>query len=278
MSYKTIILLIEREWRQEQFEVAFTLARDAQAHLIGLHAVRPMTLPAYVLTEAGPAAEIFETNQRAANTRLEGDARAAFESTAARFGHRTIEWRTARQDLLEAVALNARYADLVIAAQSEPEKEWAGEGLQLQQSLTLVAGRPVLFVPYAGRFPEVGKQVLVAWDASREAARALSDSLPLLAGAKSVRVVVFNPGTAHGEVPGADVALYLARHGIKVSTASRVNKDVGIGELILSEAADCGADLLVMGAYGHSRIREIVLGGATRTLLDSMTLPVLMSH
>jgi len=278
MTYKTIVLLIERDWRQEQFDVAFALARESQAHLIGLHTVRPMSLPAYVLTEAGPAAELFETNQRAANARLEADARTAFESAAARFGHRTIEWRTARRDLLEAVALNARYADLVVAAQPAPENDSVGEAQQMQDSLTLVAGRPVLFVPYAGRFPEVGRKVLIAWDASREAARAVSDSLPFLKVAQWVRVVVFNPGRAHGEVPGADVGLYLARHGVKISTSSRINKGVGIGELILSEAADCGADLLVMGAYGHSRVREIVLGGATRTLLESMTLPVLMSH
>ena len=216
--------------------------------------------------------------QRLVAGSFEGDARAAFEATAARFGHRTIEWRTARQDLPEAIALNARYADLLIAAQPLPDTEGAGEAQRLQDSLTLVSGRPVLFVPYAGRFPVVGRKILLAWDASREAARAVSDSLPFLKGAQWVRVVVFNPGRMHGEVPGADVGLYLARHGVKVSTASRVNKGVGIGELILSEAADCGADLLVMGSYGHSRVREIVLGGATRTLLESMTLPVLMSH
>ncbi len=278
MDYKTIVLLVERDWRPELFEVAFALARDMQAHLVGLHTVRPVYLPAHVLAEAGPSAELMLASQKAAVERLENEARAAFESTAARFGHRTIEWRVARQDPLDAMVLSARYADLVIASQPVPGEDWNGEAHRMRDSLTLLTGRPVLFVPYAGAFPVVGKKVLVAWDAGRESARAVADSHPFLSRAQWVRVAVFNPGRRHGEEPGADIGLHLARHGIKVSAVARVNHDVGIGELILSEAADCGADLLVMGAYGHSRIRELALGGATRTLLDAMTLPVLMSH
>jgi nucleotide-binding universal stress UspA family protein len=138
----------------------------------------------------------------------------------------------------------------------------------------------VLLVPYAGRFPDAGKRVLVAWNASAEASRAIADALPLLARAESVNVIVFETGKAgdHGEEPGADAALYLARHGVKATVSRYGSPDIDIGSQILSRAADMTADLIVMGAYGHSRMRELVLGGATRTILESMTAPVLMSR
>jgi nucleotide-binding universal stress UspA family protein len=136
-------------------------------------------------------------------------------------------------------------------------------------------------VPYAGRFATAGQRVLIAWDAGREAARAVSDALPLLKRADTVEVAVFDPERGrreHGEQPGADVALYLTRHGVKVSVARQSGANFVVGAQILSRAADTGADLVVMGAYGHSRVRELVLGGVTRIMLESMTVPVLMSH
>ena len=139
----------------------------------------------------------------------------------------------------------------------------------------------MLVVPYAFERRPVGRRVLVAWNASREAARAVSDALPLLKRAGQVDVVAFEPGksgAAHGEEPGADIALYLARHGVKV-TVSRVDApDLDVGNQLLSRAFDLSADLIVMGAWGHSRLRELVLGGVTRTVLESMTVPVLMAH
>jgi nucleotide-binding universal stress UspA family protein len=123
--------------------------------------------------------------------------------------------------------------------------------------------------------------VLVGWDSSREATRAINDAMPLLQAAQAVTVLAIDPtdGPAgHGEMPGADIALHLARHGVKATIESTVSAGIGIGNVLLSRASDLGADLLVMGAYGHSRVRELVLGGSTRTVIESMTLPVLMSH
>ncbi|MGH6943153.1 MAG: universal stress protein, partial [Geminicoccaceae bacterium] len=122
---------------------------------------------------------------------------------------------------------------------------------------------------------------VVAWDASRAAARAVSDALPLLERAKSVTVVSVNPRPnlfGHGEVPGADIALHLARHGLKVEVHRLEARDIDTANAILSYVADAGCDLLVMGGYGHSRLRELVLGGVTRTMLGEMTVPVLMAH
>jgi nucleotide-binding universal stress UspA family protein len=136
-------------------------------------------------------------------------------------------------------------------------------------------------VPYTGRFAVSAKRVLIAWDAGREAARAVSDALPILKRAQAVEVAVFDPEREpvnHGEQPGADIGLYLARHGVKVSVARQSGAGFEVGAQILSRAADTSADLIVMGAYGHSRVRELVLGGVTRTILGAMTVPVLMSH
>ncbi|MBN8909554.1 MAG: universal stress protein, partial [Rhodospirillales bacterium] len=121
----------------------------------------------------------------------------------------------------------------------------------------------------------------VAWNASREAARAVNDALPLLEGAKLVTVVAINPRQGiggHGDVPAADIVLHLARHGVKAEAAHTVANDISDGEALLSYAADLGVDLIVAGAYGHSRAREMVFGGVTRTLLSEMTVPVFLSH
>jgi nucleotide-binding universal stress UspA family protein len=143
------------------------------------------------------------------------------------------------------------------------------------------AGRPVLIVPYVGTFKTLGQRVLVAWNASREATRAVNDALPLLERASSVRVLSVNPrrGIAgHGPIAGADMSLHLARHGVRVEAAAVNTDDVRVDDMLLSQAADAGADLIVMGAYGHSRLGEYVLGGATRHLLRQITVPVFMSH
>jgi nucleotide-binding universal stress UspA family protein len=136
-------------------------------------------------------------------------------------------------------------------------------------------------VPHVGTNKPPGKVVMLCWNASRESARAASDALPFLKTASEVIVLVVDPQVSpegHGAEPGADVATWLARHGIKVTVQRDVAADADVGNVILSRAADHGVDLIVMGVYGHSRLREMVLGGVSRTLLSSMTVPVLMSH
>ena len=137
-----------------------------------------------------------------------------------------------------------------------------------------------MIVPHAGHFERPGKHVLIAWDGSMEATRAVSNALPALRRAKQVTVALFNVpryGIVHGQEPGADIAQYLARHGVKVNVCNDVTA-IDIGNALLSLAADKGADLLVMGGYGHSRFREVLLGGVTQTILKTMTLPVMLSH
>lgn len=120
--------------------------------------------------------------------------------------------------------------------------------------------------------------MLIGWDGSREAARAVCDAMPLLAAAAVVTVDAEPSRTEHGEIPGADIALHLARHGVKATVERTVSAGIDVGNVLLSRASDVGADLLVMGAYAHSRVRELILGGTTRTVLETMTLPVFMAH
>jgi nucleotide-binding universal stress UspA family protein len=147
------------------------------------------------------------------------------------------------------------------------------------EHVALGAGRPVVVVPYAGAFAAIGKRALVAWNGSREATRALTDAIPLLREADKVYLMVFNRrGNGTHNLPGADIGLYLARHGVTVEVSVQASDEVDVGNQILSRVADLDIDLIVMGAYGHSRMRELVLGGVTRTIFDSMTAPVFMSH
>jgi nucleotide-binding universal stress UspA family protein len=275
MAYRTIVVHLDAAARRaERLELACSLAAGYDAHLVGLFALAPVQLP-FAFGNAGAviAAEQRWRDEVAALAERE------LNAAASRHGVAKLEWRTGL-DAASAVCASARYADLVIIGQREPGAA-AREAVlpaQFVEETVLRAGRPVLIVPYAGRISRLGARVLVAWDASREAARAVTDALPLLQGAQSVEVVAFDPQPgAHGAQPGADIALYLARHRVKV-TAAEQHAGVEVGGQILSRAADHDVDLIVMGAYGHSRARELVMGGATRTLLASMTVPVLMSH
>ena len=189
------------------------------------------------------------------------------------------EWRMVEGNPSVTTALHGRYADIVVVGQPNPYEPSDGDPITVTTVMT--SGRPVLAVPFAGDFPAIGERVLIAWNASREAARAVNDALPLITNAKHVTVLAINPQPGiggHGDVPAADISLHLARHGLKAEAAHTVAKDIADGEALLSYAADIGADLIIAGAYGHSRARELVFGGVTRTLITEMTVPVLFSH
>lgn len=272
MTYKTILVhLDESPRRAERLQLAAALAGRFDAHLVGLFALGAARIPSYALAEAGPVIRDIEERRRGQAARA---AEEEFRQAERRGGGKS-EWRLSTQDAAAAVRLSARYADLAVLGQPQPDQ---GLERSFVEEVILSAGRPVLMVPYAGRFADTGKRVLVAWNAGREAARAVTDALPLLQKAQAVEVVAFGNGGDHGEVPGADLALFLARHGVKATAARQDAPGVDIGNQILSRAADVNADLIVMGAYGHSRLRELALGGATRSVLDAMTVPVLMAH
>jgi len=141
------------------------------------------------------------------------------------------------------------------------------------------SGRPVVVVPYIQTEGLKLDHVLACWDGSRNAARAIADSMPFLTRGKKVEIVMVASGDGKAdELPGADLGEHLARHDLTVEVKRLVAADVDVSNVILSYAADCAADFIVMGGYGHSRLREFILGGATRGILQSMTVPVLMAH
>jgi nucleotide-binding universal stress UspA family protein len=276
MPYKTLLVHVDNGKRAPlRVDIACQLAKQSDAHLIGLHALTVVKLPSYALAEGG--VQVRELHERM----LRESAAAAeqvFKKGVQTAGLAKSEWRMSRRDAAESVPVHGRYADLLIIGQPS-ETDGSGVEPDFAERLLLAAGRPVLLIPYAGDFPAVGKRVLVAWNAGREATRAITDAIPILREAQQVDVIAFNPKDApHGEVPGADIGLYLARHGIKVTVSQQSAEDVDVGNQLLSRAADLDVDLIVMGAYGQPRMKELVLGGATRTVLKSMTVPVLMSH
>jgi nucleotide-binding universal stress UspA family protein len=260
-----------------RLEMATTLASRFGAHLTGLYTSPPPQVPAMIESQLTP--ELVELQMR---TLSEATARVndLFKRRGEGPGF-TSEWRAREGEAGEVATLHARYSDVAIVGQADPESDDLGSTGDLPERVVLGSGRPVLVVPYAGTFTTIGQRVLVAWNASREATRAVNDAMPLLGGASKVTVLAINPRGGlhgHGEVPGADLALHLARHGVRAEASALKSNDVDVGALLLSQAADLGADLIVMGAYGHSRLREVVLGGATREILRSMTVPVFLSH
>ena len=184
------------------------------------------------------------------------------------------EWRKGRGSVAACMADWARAADLVVLGQEDPDVAVA---LDAPEDVILSCGRPVLVVPYAGEFDRIGEQALVAWNASREATRAVHDALPLLAMSKAVTILAVDPDDDERE-RGEELVRHLARHGLQAAAETKESRERAVADVLLSEAKALGCDLIVMGAYGHSRLRETILGGVTRDMLRRMTLPVLMTH
>jgi nucleotide-binding universal stress UspA family protein len=281
MSYKDLLVVLDSNASaRERIEIAVALAERFSAHLIGLYPLPMPEAPRHFGYFDPALLNPFFEELRARARDAADETRNVFERIASLRGV-SAEWREIPEGADADPALHARYADLTILGQLDPDSGKPETFRPRPEQVTLASGRPILVVPYVGNFPSLGRRVVIGWNASQEAARAVSGAMPLLTAADIVTVLTVDPREgprAHGELPGADISLHLARHGVKAEIERTVSADLPVGEVLLSRAADLGADLLVMGAYGHSRARELLLGGATRSLLRSMTLPVLMSH
>jgi nucleotide-binding universal stress UspA family protein len=278
MAYKDLLVhLDDSKGCAKRVAAAVRLAAQHGAYLTGICPIVEIPLLNYIREQIPQdvQARMDAEARSQAETALKG-LREAAERAGVAYGTRTDH--ALDTTLARVLSMHARYADLVVLGQVDPDEH---VGSDLPEAVVLASGRPVLVVPHDWAPGPLGERVLIAWDASREAARAVSDALPILEQATAVLVVSINPKSAplgHGELPGADIALHLARHEIAVAVQSVETDRMDIGDALLSFASDRGCDLLVMGAYAHSRVRELVLGGATRTVLKSMTLPVLMAH
>ena len=258
-------------------EFAGTLAQEHGARLISVF-MRPeptATTPEMFARGEG-ILNVIEVHQ-AQIEGIEADHRAQFEDIIRRHGIWS-EWRSLPY-LSSDVAVHAYYADLVVIARPESPGQTAGPP-GLAESLVLSSGRPIIVFPPRGKVSRL-RRILVAWNATRESIRAVGDALPLLVKAEAVEILVVDHQRhpeGHGQEPGADIARHLARHGAQVQVRRLSSGGKAVGRLLLSQAAAFGADLLVMGAYGHTQLREWMFGGVTRTVLYEADLPVLMSR
>ena len=277
MALKELLVIADNDAAcPSRLDVTFGLAAQHGARVTGLHIMPPPVAPLYADV---PIPESLEKAQRLELEAAARRASAVFATAAARAAVPT-EWRVTEGSLVAEATVHARYADLTVVPQGL-DLGWPSAALHaLPEELPLMVGRPILVIPRYGTFPATGRQVLVAWNGSREATRAVHDALPILQRAERVTVLSIDPAVEPNvpRLPGAEIAHYLARHGVTANAAAIPGADMMVGDLLLSYAADHDIDLIVMGAYGHTRLREMVLGGATRSLLQHMTVPVLLSH
>lgn len=275
MALKDMLVHVHSEaLSQAAVDAAFALAERHDAHLVGLGIRAPADMPTYA--EARLPESVIEILDEREETRLAG-AKEMFEARAKHAGRDDrSEWREDFGLPAQTLSLHARYSDLVVAAQSSPDSS-DRRFIDLAEDVLIASGRPVLVIPTAGAEAPIGDKIIVAWNASREAARALADAMPMLDKAKSVEI--FTAGDLEiGELPGADIAAHLARHSIKVGVYHAPPTELSAGDALLNRVSDSGSDMIVMGGYGRSRFREFVLGGVTRHILQHMTVPVMMSH
>ena len=272
MALKHLLVHMDSSGRTpERLELAVALARKHGAQLNGLYA------------ESGQLGPALVARRNPVRMKEAMDAaRAAFDAKADEAGVAKEWWQIEAGDYATVInwtVVCCRYVDLAIFGQHEEGEERTPEDL-LEQVL-LYAGRPMLVVPGAGHYADVGRRVLVVWTGSRESARALNDAIPLLQGADEVAVLAFQQpsvGSSGGPVPAVDVAAHLRAHGVKSRYERQILDELGVVDTVLNYAADWNADLTVIGGYQHQGFPFFQRSTTVRDLLRSMTTPVLLSH
>lgn len=276
MQYKDILVHVDSsEQSLARLEIAAKLAARYEAHLTGLYIVPSLYIPPLQDMAQLPPEYIEQQTEVAEEDAKKAELNFYEVVKNADVAH---EWRKDEGAPVDVIRLHSRYSDLIILGQRNPNAvEYFGD---LPDGVILTVGRPVLIIPYSTNVKDIGQRVMVGWDASAQSARAVHDAIPLMNNATKVDIIAVNPesGDDHGDTPCADISLHLARHGINAEAQSITVNDIGIADILLSRASDKGVDLFVMGAYGHSRWRELVLGGVTAHMLEHMTMPVLMAH
>ena len=276
MLKDVVVNLSGRTPRDFAAEYAISIAATFGAHITGISFAYEPVIPDGTLGGGVPA-DLIEL-QREENSKAANEAVSRFDAGAKKAGI------SAETRVLDATfggaatrfAQIARRFDLAVVGQAQREGG-AGDELMIEGAL-FESGRPIVVVPYIQQRGLTLERVLACWDGSRTAARAIGDAMPLLERAKVVDIVIVAEERKSEEMTGTNMGAHLVRHGV-AATVKRVTKgDIAIEDVLLSYAADSGADFMVMGGYGHSRLREFILGGVTRGILASLTVPVLMSH
>jgi nucleotide-binding universal stress UspA family protein len=279
MTYRSIFVHNDDSPDTERrLAIAARLAQVYPAELVGAYLV-----PGFNPTPFASAMMASEIAQRRREQTID-EARAAearFREAGAKAGIARVSWRTPKIDPFDFAVREARYSDLTVLGQPSRDQANAAFNAELANAVLMLSGRPVLFVPFAGAEKSIGERVLIAWKDSRESARAVADALPLLKDARKVHAVAITSEAEESTrelLADQQVHEFLARHDVEAVVKRIVAPDIDAGELLLSQAADIGADLIVMGGYSRPRITQLVWGGVTRLILSSMTVPVLMSH
>lgn len=257
-------------------DFAVSIAEKFEAHVLGVAFMYDPVIPGSVMGGIPP--EFIDSQRRESQKKAEA-AIAHFEQLAKRVGvsYEIRKLEASVSGAADRLGHLARRFDIVVVGQPEREKTAAAE--VVDEGVLFESGRPVLFVPYIQKASLKLDRVMVCWDGSRAATRAINDGMPFLEKAKQVEVVIVaNKAGKTNEITGADMGQHLARHGLKVDVKRITSPDIDVTSTLLSYAADSSADMIVMGGYGHSRLREFILGGVTRGLLETMTVPTLMSH
>jgi nucleotide-binding universal stress UspA family protein len=273
---KDIIVNLDLAARDCAGDFALSVAETFDAHVLGVAVAYDPIISGSIMGGIPPQ---FIDSWRAESEKKTHVAIGRFEQAAKRAGI-SAEGVALSTDISSAASqlgAMARRFDLAVVGQPEPEKSIAEEGVG--EAVLFESGRPVIMVPYIQQQGLKLDRVMVCWDGGRAASRAIADSMPFLEKAKQIEVVLVagNPAKSD-EIPGADLGQHLARHGLKINVKRVIAPDIDVTSAVLSYAADSSADMIVMGGYGHSRLREFVLGGVTRGILATMTVPTLMSH
>lgn len=281
MSYKDLLVhLDDSEICAERVEAAVALAKREGARITGIALALESTISTYIgidfpssLTEAQQ-----EIVQKAAESAVE-----KFETTAkeagVEFTSRIIKCQGTKAPA--RMAFFARHADLIFVGQPQPDAKGKDFQESLLEHVLHNSGRPVYVVPYIGRYNAKVRRAVIAWDGGKKAVRAVNDAIPMLKARKEVDVLVINPKTRSddfGGSQGENLVAHLERYGVNAKVVVRVNSEISVDTVIQNHISDSGADLLVMGAFGHSRLREKAFGGVTESILHQMIVPVLMSE
>ena len=255
---------------------AISVAAAFQAHLTGVAFIYDPIVP---ISGAGYIpVDVIETQRE--------DNETAAEVAIKNFNAASKQAGISAEPLMTSASLSgagdqfarmARRFDLAVVGQAQPDIS-AMEQI-IGETTLFESGRPMIMVPYIQQAPFKTDNVMICWDGSRTAARAIADAIPIIRKSGRVEIVIVaSERGKQDEIEGADIGQHLARHGLRVDVHRISGGNIDVGDALLSHAADRGADLMVMGGYGHSRLREFVMGGATRSIFESMTVPVLISH
>jgi len=283
MTYKTIVVHVDDQRESApRVRLAMELAQACKARLIGLAVMPRPQMPAGIEGMAATADVI--TIQEDANRERLANARALFDG-AVRGAPVEAEFHGVVDNAAGAMNHEMLYADIGVVGQRDPEQTIGDMYADLPESVAMESRRPVMVVPHIGYSKPVGRKVLLAWNDSPEAMRAATEAMPLLQAAETVTLLVIDghkrddvATNGHDDPPGSRAAGWLARHGVNVEVVNDISDGTDVGSIILSRVSDLDIDLVVMGIYGHSKLRETLFGGASRTMLGHMTVPTLIAH